>query len=119
MNHLPAVLRITRMVCALLAACCLALFSANCAPALAQDSGITFKCDGANSTPSPNENTCWSVFKKPPGRIPTYNRVEISADNCKTSLRCWTIDSTASEKCKVIPVKGPVPVTSKLANCPK
>lgn len=113
----PAALRIARMVCALMAACSLAFFT-NCAPAQAQDLVITYRCDQANSSPSPNQNTCWSVFKKAPGRTPTHDRVAVSVANCKTSLFCWTNNTTVANKCKVIPANGPVPPTPDLQNCP-
>lgn len=112
-------LRIARRLCAFLVACTLALFTASSAAAqVPPASPITFKCDGANSTPSPHQNTCWSVFKKKPGRIPTYDRVELSSDACKASLRCWTNATTVTNKCKVIPANGTVPPTADLQNCP-
>jgi hypothetical protein len=120
-----AALPIARRLCALLVACSLTLFTASGAAAQAQDpappppSVITFKCDSSNSNPSPNQNTCFSVFKKAPGRIPTYDRVAISSAACKTSLWCWTNATTVTNKCKVIPARGAVPPTSQLPNCPQ
>lgn len=125
MIKVTAAFRIVRMMGALLVAFSLALLTTSCAVtnetkerAVSLAAPITFRCDGLNSTPSPHENTCWSVFKKSPGRTPTYDRVAVAVTNCPASLRCWTNNTSVTNKCKVIPANGTVPATSLLQNCP-